>query len=132
MPMRMYSANMADETSQPLLDQRAQLYKGRRGGTILGTVTRYAGAAVVGGLLVTAGFLGSGGSQIKVRALTPLGAGQHAAAAPHRSAYRRAAATPTRTKHHQMGSANSDAHVGRLGMDDIEQIDALNDQVSLF
>jgi hypothetical protein len=31
-----------------------------------------------------------------------------------------------------MGSANSDAHVGRLGMDDIEQIDALNDQVSLF
>ena len=132
----MYSANMADETSQPLLDERAPLYKGQRGGTILGTVTRYAGAAVVGGLLVTAGFLGSGGSQIKVRALTPLGAGQHAGLDVERdllhAAYRRAAATLTRTKHHQMGSANSDAHVGRLGMDDIEQIDALNDQVSLF
>ena len=115
-----------DTASRPLLEPLQN--RGRSSWT-LGRVTRYAGAASIGALVVAAGFIGSDPSHPalqKFRGLRPsLGNGRDAATT-QRAPIRRAAPTPAH--HHRLGSLDADT-VGRLGEDDIAQIDNLDEQV---
>jgi len=95
-------------------------------------VTRFAGAAAIGALVVAAGFIGTDPSHPAVKkfhGISELGDGIAAKATPtHHAAYRRAAPTPAR--HHHLGSLDNADPVGRLGdEDDIAQIDSLDAQV---
>ena len=48
-----------DSAARPLLDERTPLYEGSRGSSSLARVTRFAGAAAIGALVVAAGFIGA-------------------------------------------------------------------------
>ncbi len=120
-----------DDNARPLLDESAPLFDRERGSWTLGRVTRYAGAAAIGALVVAAGFIAPDPSHPalqKSRGLSKLGAESGAATpAIHRAATRPAAPTPAH--HHRIGSPDADA-VGRLGGDDIAHIDSLDEQVA--
>ena len=121
-----------DSVVQPLLDEHTPLRTSRGGGGVLHRVTRFAGAAAIGALVVAAGFIGTDPSHPAVKkfhGISELGDGIAAKATPtHHAAYRRAAPTPAR--HHHLGSLDNADPVGRLGdEDDIEQIDFLDAQV---
>ena len=118
-----------DGTARPLLDERTPLYEGSRGASSLARVTRFAGAAAIGALVVAAGFIGADPSSAalqKIRGFSELGDGR----APAPAAYRRAAPNPAH--HHRLGSLDKPSAdpVGRLGdEDDIAQIESLDAQV---
>ena len=76
-----------DGTARPLLDERTPLYEGSRGASSLARVTRLAGAAAIGALVVAAGFIGADPSSAalqKIRGFSELGDGR----APAPAAYR--------------------------------------------
>ena len=118
-----------DSAARPLLDERTPLYEGSRGSSSLARVTRFAGAAAIGALVVAAGFIGADPSHPalqKIRGISDLGEGRTSAPA----AYRRAAPIPARNN--RLGSTNKPSAdpVGRLGgVDDIAHIDSLDAQV---
>ena len=118
-----------DSAARPLLDERTPLYEGSRGSSSLARVTRFAGAAAIGALVVAAGFIGADPSHPalqKIRGVSDLGEGRTSAPA----AYRRAAPIPARNN--RLGSTNKPSAdpVGRLGgVDDIAHIDSLDAQV---
>ena len=118
-----------DDAARPLLDERTPLYEGSRGASSLARVTRFAGAAAIGALVVAAGFIGADPSSAalqKIRGFSELGDGR----APAPAAYRRAAPNPAH--HHRLGSLYKPSAdpVGRLGdEDDIAQIESLDAQV---
>ena len=118
-----------DSAARPLLDERTPLYEGSRGASSLARVTRFAGAAAIGALVVAAGFIGADPSSAalqKIRGFSELGDGR----APAPAAYRRAAPNPAH--HHRLGSLDKPSAdpVGRLGdEDDIAQIESLDAQV---
>ena len=104
-----------DTASRPLLEPLQN--RGRSSWT-LGRVTRYAGAASIGALVVAAGFIGTDPSHPAVKkfhGISELGDGIAAKATPtHHAAYRRAAPTPAR--HHHLGSLDMPIPSAALAM----------------
>ena len=56
-----------DSVVQPLLDEHTPLRTSRGGGWVLHRVTRFAGAAAIGALVVAAGFIGTDPSHPAVK-----------------------------------------------------------------